>query len=74
MSQHDYIIDNGTGSAVRADINSALTAIAGANSGSTAPSTTYAYQLWADTSTNILKIRNPIIACLYHLGLFPRKF
>jgi len=58
MSQHDYIIDNGTGSAVRADINSALTAIAGANSGSTAPSTTYAYQLWADTSTGILKIRN----------------
>jgi hypothetical protein len=58
MSQHDYIIDNGTGSAVRADINSALTAIAGANSGSTAPSTTYAYQLWADTSTNKLKIRN----------------
>ena len=58
MSQHDYIIDNGTGSAVRADINSALTAIASANSGSTAPSTTYAYQLWADTSTNKLKIRN----------------
>ncbi len=58
MSQHDYIIDNGTGSAVRADINSALTAIAGANSGSTAPSTTYAYQLWADTSTGKLKIRN----------------
>lgn len=58
MSQHDYIIDNGTGSAVRADINSALTAIAGANSGANAPSTTYAYQLWADTSTNILKIRN----------------
>lgn len=58
MSQHDYIIDNGTGSAVRADINSALLAIAGANSGATAPSTTYAYQLWADTNTGKLKIRN----------------
>tara|TARA_R110002012_G_scaffold80407_1_gene203991 strand:- start:1458 stop:2288 length:831 start_codon:yes stop_codon:yes gene_type:complete len=58
MSQHDYIIDNGTGSAVRADINSALTAIAGANSGANAPSTTYAYQLWADTTSGNLKIRN----------------
>jgi len=58
MSQHDYVIDNGTGSAVRADINSALTAIAGANSGATEPSTTYSYQLWADTTTAKLKIRN----------------
>tara|TARA_R110000803_G_scaffold189457_1_gene251941 strand:+ start:4320 stop:5150 length:831 start_codon:yes stop_codon:yes gene_type:complete len=58
MSQHDYVIANGTGSAVRADINGALTAIASANSGGTAPSTTYAYQLWADTSSGNLKIRN----------------
>ena len=58
MSQHDYVIANGTGSAVRSDINGALTAIAGANSGGTAPSTTYAYQLWADTSSGNLKIRN----------------
>ena len=58
MSQHDYIINNGTGSAVRADVNSALTAIAGANSGATAPTTTYAYQLWADTTSGNLKIRN----------------
>ena len=58
MSQHDYVIDNGTGSAVRADINSALKAIAGANSGTTEPSSTYSYQLWADTTTAKLKIRN----------------
>jgi len=58
MSQHDYVIDNGTGSYVRSDINGALLAIATANSGDDAPSTTYAYQLWADTDSGNLKIRN----------------
>tara|TARA_R110000764_G_scaffold170323_1_gene257354 strand:+ start:960 stop:1742 length:783 start_codon:yes stop_codon:yes gene_type:complete len=58
MSQHDYNVANGTGAAVRADINLALTAIAGANSGGTSPSTTYAFQLWADTTSGSLKIRN----------------
>ena len=58
MSQHDYVIANGTGSAVRADINGALTAIASANSGANSPSTTYAFQLWADTTSGNLKIRN----------------
>ena len=42
MSQHDMIIDNSTGANVRADINNALGAIATNNSGSSAPSTTYA--------------------------------
>jgi len=58
MSQHDYNIANGTGAAVRSDINLALTAIATANSGSSSPSTTYAFQLWADTTSGSLKIRN----------------
>ena len=58
MSQHDYNIANGTGAAVRSDINLALTAIATANSGTSAPTTTYAYQLWADTTSGNLKIRN----------------
>ena len=58
MSQHDYNIANGTGAAVRSDINLALTAIATANSGGTQPTTRYAFQLWADTSTGNLKIRN----------------
>jgi hypothetical protein len=58
MALHDYVIDNGTGAAVRADINLALLAIVSLNASSTAPSTTYAYQLWADTNTGILKIRN----------------
>jgi len=58
MATHDYVIDNGTGSAVRADINLALQAIVSLNSSATEPSTKYAYQLWADTNTGILKIRN----------------
>jgi len=58
MAQHDYVIDNSTGANVRADINNALQAIASNNSGSSAPSTTYAFQLFADTSTGTMKIRN----------------
>ena len=68
MSQHDYVINNGTGSAVRADINGALTAIASANSGGTAPSTTYAFQLWADTSSGNLKIRNGANSAWIEIG------
>tara|TARA_R100001015_G_scaffold12012_2_gene5021 strand:+ start:61 stop:1182 length:1122 start_codon:yes stop_codon:yes gene_type:complete len=56
--QHDYIIDNSTGANVRSDINSVLQAIASNNSGSSAPSTTYAFQLFADTTNNVMKIRN----------------
>ena len=58
MAQHDYVIDNSTGANVRADINSALQAIASNNSGSSDPSTTYAFQLFADTTNNVMKIRN----------------
>ena len=58
MAQHDYVIANGTGAAVRSDLNNGLAAIVSQNSGATAPSTTYAYQSWADTSTGVMKIRN----------------
>ena len=58
MAQHDYVIANGTGAAVRSDLNNALAAIVSNNSGSTAPATTYAYQWWADTSAGTLKLRN----------------
>jgi hypothetical protein len=58
MAQHDYVIANGTGAAVRSDINNGLAAIVSNNSGASAPATTYAYMLWADTSTNLLKLRN----------------
>lgn len=58
MAQHDYVIANGTGSAVRSDLNNALAAIVSQNSGASEPSPTFAFQLWADTTTNTLKLRN----------------
>jgi hypothetical protein len=58
MAQHDYVIANGTGAAVRSDLNNALAAIVSQNSGATAPSTTYAYMPWADSTTGLYKIRN----------------
>ena len=58
MAQHDYVIDNSTGANVRADINNALLAISSTNSGSSAPSTTYPFQLFANTTTSKLQIRN----------------
>ena len=56
--QHDFIIDNSTGANVRADINSVLQAIASNNSGSSAPSTTYALQSFANTTDSMLQLRN----------------
>ena len=58
MAQHDYVIANGTGAAVRSDLNNGLAAIVSQNSGATEPATMYAYQWWADTTTGLLKIRN----------------
>ena len=55
MATHDYVLDNATGANFRADLNLALAAIVSNNSNSSAPSTTYAYQWWADTTANILK-------------------
>lgn len=58
MAQHDYILNNQSGLAFRQDLNNALAAIVSVNSGAAEPSTTYAYQLWADTTTGWLKQRN----------------
>jgi len=58
MAQHDYVIDNSTGANVRADINNALLAISSNNSGSSAPSTTYALQSFANTTDSMLQLRN----------------
>jgi len=58
MAQHDYVIDNSTGANVRADINNALLAISSNNSGSSAPSTTYALQTFANTTDSMLQLRN----------------
>ena len=58
MATHDYVIANQSGAAFRTDLNNALAAIVSNNSNSSEPATKYAYQWWADTSANILKIRN----------------
>ena len=58
MAQHDYNIANQSGAAFRSDLNNGLAAIVSQNSGAAQPSTTYAYQWWADTTTGLLKIRN----------------
>ena len=58
MSQHDYVINNQGFPAFRSDLNSALKAMAENQSGTSAPSTTYANMFWYDTQNNILKIRN----------------
>ena len=58
MAQHDYVIENQTFPATRTDINNALGAVVSTNAGASAPSTTYAYQLWYDTGNDDLKMRN----------------
>jgi hypothetical protein len=58
MAQADYVVANGTGAAVRSDLNGQLAAIVSNNSGATEPATMYAYQWWANTTTGLLLIRN----------------
>ncbi len=60
MTQHDFTVDNSTGLAVRNDFNDALQALATLSSGATTPSTTFADQVWLDTSASppVLWVRN----------------
>ena len=58
MATHDYDIANQSGANFRADLNNCLDAIVSNNSSSSAPSTTFAYMLWVDTSNNLIKLRN----------------
>ena len=58
MAQHDYVIANQGFPAFRSDLNTALSAIVSNNSGASAPSTTYAYQMWYETDTNNWYMRN----------------
>ena len=57
MAQHDYNIANQTAANARTDINNVLSAIATNNSGTAAPSTTFANMWWYDTDAFILYIR-----------------
>jgi hypothetical protein len=58
MSQNDFTIANQGFPAFRADLNSALQALASNSSGATDPSTTFANQFFYDTANNVLKFRN----------------
>ena len=58
MSQNDFVLADAPGASFRADVNSALQALATLSSGATAPSTTYALMEWLDTTTNTRKQRN----------------
>lgn len=58
MAQHDYNLINQSGANFRADLNNALSAIVSNNSGATEPATMFAYELWVDTSSSVMKIRN----------------
>jgi len=58
MSQHDFTIENQGFQTTRGDLNSAIQALASLSGGPTEPSTKFANQLWCDTGTNTLKLRN----------------
>lgn len=58
MSQHDFIINNQVGSSFRVDMNNAAAAMATNNNGASAPADPYAYQIWCDTSSNVIRQRN----------------
>jgi hypothetical protein len=58
MAEHDYVIANQTGAPTRTDVNNALAAVVTTNSKATAPSTTYAWMHWADTTAAMEKVRN----------------
>ena len=58
MSQNTLVIADGTGAQVLERMNNSNNTLATLNSGSSAPATTYAHMLWADTTNNQLKMRN----------------
>ena len=68
MATHDYVIDNQSASAFRADLNSVLQAIVTQNSSATAPATTYADMFWYDSANNQLKKRNEANSAWITLG------
>mgnify|MGYP003636691899 FL=1 len=70
MSQNDMSIANRTAALARADINSALQALASNSLGTSAPSTTYAGQWWYDSSAAILKLRNSANSAWIDVGIF----
>lgn len=74
MAQHDMVIANASGATVRGDINDALEALASLSGGASAPSTTYPGQLWADTTTSLLKMRNTVNSAWVTIGVLDQSY
>jgi hypothetical protein len=70
MAQSNYNIPNDSAPAVRAQLNSVFQSIATNNSGTAAPSTTFAHQWWYDSTANILKQRNAADSAWIDIGTF----
>jgi hypothetical protein len=70
MSQSNYNVPNDSAPAVRSQFNSIFGSIATNNSGSSAPSTTFAHQWWYDTTANILKMRNTANSAWINVAYF----
>jgi hypothetical protein len=66
----DYSLANQSGANFRSELNTILAAIVSQNSGSTAPTTTYAFQFWIDTGVSpaLLKIRNAANSAFITVG------
>lgn len=58
MSQASVVIPDTPGLLLQANLNAAFGALVSNSSGSSEPTTKYAYQFWVDTTTGILKQRN----------------
>jgi hypothetical protein len=74
MSQDDLSVANSDGASVRADINANLQALGSLMSGGSAPGTTYAYMLWGDTGSSLLKMRNGANSAWVTLGALASTF
>lgn len=70
MSQHILNIVDQTASNARVQINLALTALGSTNSGSTEPPTSFNNQLWYDTGTNTLKLKEEVGSGWISIGYF----
>jgi hypothetical protein len=70
MSQASVVIADGSGAVVLANLNAALMALITQQSGASAPSPTYAFQLWGNTTTGSIQLRNSTNTAWTDLG-FP---
>lgn len=68
MSQYSLVLANTSTPTFRANANNALNTLVTLNAGVSAPSVTVGYMLWADTTTNLLKMRNAANSAWITLG------